>query len=37
MKNFHTLKQAKKDLQVYLDYIYLIEQYEPKNFVQHVI
>ena len=37
MKDFHTLKQAKKDLQVYLDYIYLIEQYEPKNFVQHVI
>ena len=37
MKNFHTLKQAKKDLQVYLDYIYLIEQFEPKNFVQHVI
>ena len=37
MKNFRTLEQAKKDLQVYMDYIYLIEQYEPKNFVQRVI
>lgn len=37
MKNFRTLEQAKKDLQVYLDYINLIEKYEPTNFVQHVI
>lgn len=37
MKNFRTLAQAKKDMQVYLDYIDLIEQYEPQNFVQHVI
>ena len=37
MKNFRTLEQAKKDLQIYLDYIYLIEQYEPQNFVQRVI
>lgn len=37
MKTFRTLEQAKKDLQVYLDYINLIEQYEPTNFVQHVI
>ena len=37
MKNFRTLEQAKKDLQVYMDYIYLIEQYEPQNFVQRVI
>lgn len=37
MKNFRTLAQAKKDMQVYLDYINLIEQYNPPNFVQHVI
>lgn len=37
MKNFRTLAQAKKDMQVYLDYIDLIEQYEPQNFVQRVI
>lgn len=37
MKNFHTLAQAKKDMQVYLDCIYLIEQYDPQDFVQHVI
>lgn len=37
MKNFRTLEQAKKDLQIYMDYIYLIEQYEPQNFVQRVI
>ena len=37
MKNFRTLEQTKKDLQVYLDYINLIEQYEPTNFVQRVI
>ena len=37
MKNFRTLAQAKKVMQVYLDYIELIEQYMPQNFVQHVI
>lgn len=37
MKNFRTLDQTKKDLQVYLDYINLIEKYEPQGFVQHVI
>ncbi len=37
MKNFRTLAQAKKDMQVFQDYIYLIEQYKPKNFVQRVI
>jgi hypothetical protein len=37
MKNFCTLEQAKKGLQVYLDYINLIEQYEPTNFVHCVI
>ena len=37
MKSFRTLEQAKKDLQIYLDYIELIEQYEPQNFVQRVI
>lgn len=37
MKNFRTLEQAKKDLQIYMDYIMLIEQYEPRNFVQRVI
>ena len=37
MKNFRTLDQAKKDMQVYLDYIHLIENYEPTNFTQHVI
>lgn len=37
MKNFRTLAQAKKDMQVYLDYINLIEQYEPQNFIQCVI
>ena len=37
MKNFRTLEQAKKDLQIYMDYVTLIEQYEPQNFVQHVI
>lgn len=37
MKNFRTLEQAKKDLQIYMDYILLIEQYEPQNFVQRVI
>lgn len=37
MKNFRTLDQTKKDLQVYLDYINLIEQYEPQSFMQRVI
>lgn len=37
MKNFRTLSQAKKDMQVYLDYITLIEQYEPQDFMQHAI
>lgn len=37
MKSFRTLEQAKKDLQIYLDYINLIEQYKPTNFVQRVI
>lgn len=37
MKNFRTLEQAKQDLQIYMDYIMLIEQYEPQNFVQRVI
>lgn len=37
MKNFQNLAQAKRDLQIYLDYINLIEHYEPQDFVQHVI
>ncbi|TGN33092.1 hypothetical protein [Lysinibacillus sp. S2017] len=37
MKNFRTLEQAKKEIQIYMDYIMLIEQYEPQNFVQRVI
>ena len=37
MKNFRTLEQTKKDVQVYLDYINLIEEYKPTNFVQRVI
>ncbi|MGE7920530.1 hypothetical protein ACQKM9_16560 [Viridibacillus sp. NPDC093762] len=34
MKNFRTIKQAKKELQVYLDYNYLIKQYELKKIMQ---
>lgn len=37
MKNFRTLAQARKDMQVFQDYIDLIEQYNPNNVTQHVI
>lgn len=37
MKNFRTLAQAKKDMQVFQDYITLIETYQPQTFPQHVI
>ncbi|HWL23352.1 MAG TPA: hypothetical protein VNR38_06320 [Ureibacillus sp.] len=37
MKNFRTLDQAKKDLKVIQDYVDLIENYQPKDFRQHVI
>ena len=37
MRNFRTLEQAKKDLKVIQDYVDLIENYQPKDFRQHVI
>lgn len=37
MKNFRTLSQVKKDLQVFQDYINLIENYQPQNLTQRVI
>lgn len=37
MKNFRTLDQAKKDIQILKSYIDLIEYYEPMNFTQQII
>ena len=37
MKTVRTLDQAKRDLQVIQDYVKLIEEYQPKNFVQQVV
>lgn len=37
MKNFKTLDQAKKDLQVYQNYIHLIESYFPSSLLEHTI
>lgn len=37
MKTFRTLDQAKKDLQAIQQYVELIENYQPKDFIQQVI
>lgn len=37
MRNFRTLEQAKKDLQIIQDYIDLIENYQPESLEQHTI
>lgn len=37
VKSFRTLEQAKKDLQELQNYVSLIEEYQPKNFIQEVI
>ena len=44
IKNFRTLAQTKKDIEtlqkqikIHQQYISLIENYQPKNFTQHVI
>lgn len=37
MKSFRTLEQSKKDLQEIKEYVELIENYRPINFIQVVI
>lgn len=37
MKTFRTLEQSKRDLQEIQEYVELIEEYRPENFVQVVI